>query len=101
MGAAAPPTPATLEVRTVDARGSVLLPAEFAGATVTVERVSDTEVRIRKAGEVAGDESPVTDDRLLPLSDRDRDLVLDMMDNPPEPSPAFLAAAERYRKRYG
>ena len=42
-----------------------------------------------------------TDDELKPLSDRDRDFLLDLLDNPPEPTPAFIAAAARYKKRHG
>ncbi len=44
----------------------------------------------------AGDEEP-----LQPLSDRDRDLFLDLIENPPEPNAAFRKAAEAYRKRRG
>jgi len=40
-------------------------------------------------------------DALQPLSDRDRDLFLDLLDNPPEPNAAFRKAAEAYRERHG
>ena len=33
------------------------------------------------------------------LSDRDRDIFLDMLENPPEPNEALLAAVQEYRKR--
>ena len=33
------------------------------------------------------------------LSDRDRDIFLDMLENPPEPNEALLAAVKEYRKR--
>jgi hypothetical protein len=42
-----------------------------------------------------------TEDELQPLSDRDRDLFLNLLDNPPEPNDAFLKAAAAYRKRHG
>lgn len=35
--------------RRVDARGRVRLPSDFANQTVIVERVSENEVRVRKA----------------------------------------------------
>ncbi len=38
---------------------------------------------------------------LQPLSDRDRDLFLDLLVNPPEPNAAFRKAAEAYKKRHG
>jgi hypothetical protein len=89
------------EVRAVDAKSRLLLPKEFANATVTVERVGENEIRIRKAVVVPVDEFPFIEDQLKPLSDRDRDLFLSLLDNPPEPTPAFLKAAKRYRKRHG
>ena len=35
--------------RKVDAKGRVILPDRFAGQTVTVEEIGDTEVRVRLA----------------------------------------------------
>jgi hypothetical protein len=35
--------------RKTDAKGRVVLPADFANVLVTVDRVSDDEIRIRKA----------------------------------------------------
>jgi hypothetical protein len=98
------PTPALSigpEVRTVDAKSRLLLPKEFANATVTVERVGENEIRIRKAVVVPVDEFPLIEDQLKPLSDRDRDLFLHLLDNPPEPTSAFLKAAKLYKKRHG
>jgi hypothetical protein len=37
------------ETRTTDAKGRVCLPKAFANATVIIERVSDTELRLRRA----------------------------------------------------
>ena len=85
----------------MDSKSRLLLPKEFANATVTIERVSETEVRIRKAVVVAEDELPLMEDHLRPLSDRDRDLFLNLLDNPPEPTPAFLAAVKKHKKRHG
>jgi hypothetical protein len=93
------PNPA--EIRTVDAKSRLLLPKEFANATVIVERIGENEIRIRKAVVVPVDEFPLIEDQLKPLSDRDRDLFLSLLDNPPEPTPSFLKAAKEYRKRHG
>jgi hypothetical protein len=94
-------THAAPEVCTVDANGRLLLSKEFANTTVTVERVGENEIRIRKAVVVPADEFPFIEDQLKPLSDRDRDLFLQLIENPPEPTPAFLNAAELYRERHG
>ncbi|MBX9580945.1 MAG: DUF1778 domain-containing protein [Gemmataceae bacterium] len=96
---ATPPQPA--EVLTVDHRGRIPLPREFANATVTVERVREGEVRVRKAVVVPEADLTFLEDRLAPLSDRDRDLFLALLDNPPGPTPAFRAAAARYKERHG
>jgi hypothetical protein len=88
------------EVRAVDAKSRVLLPAEFAGATVTIERVGDNEIRIRKAIVVPADEFPLIENQLKPLSDRDRDLFLSLLDNPPEPTPALVKALKQHQKRH-
>ncbi len=37
------------ETRTTDAKGRVCLPKSFANATVIIEQVSDTELRVRKS----------------------------------------------------
>ena len=93
--------PTTPEVRTVDAKSRLLLPKEFANATVTVERVSENEVRIRKAVVVPVDDFPLIENQLKPLSDRDRDFFLDLLDNPPEPTPALKKAMRLHNKRHG
>lgn len=90
---------------TVDASGRVMLtlPAEFAGARLTVERIGSAELRLRIVGAVAEETSPAEadDDRLKPLSDRDRDFLLDLMENPPEPSPALIKAMQMHKARHG
>ena len=44
------------EIRTTDKKGRLCLPRAFANATVIVEQISDTEVRIRKAQVIPEDE---------------------------------------------
>lgn len=88
-------------VRTVDEKGRLLLPREFANATVTIERVSENEIRIQKAVVIPQSAVPLLEDHLTPLSDRDRDLFLGLLDHPPEPTPALRAAATKHKKRHG
>ncbi len=71
----------------------------FANSTVIVEQVSDTEVRIRKALVIPEDEVRFAEEMRTPLSDRDRDIFLDMLDNPPEPNEALRRAFAKYAKR--
>ncbi len=89
------------ETRTTDAKARVTLPRGFANATVIIERVSDTEVRIRKARVIPEDEMRFSEETRPPLSDRDRDRFLDLLDNPPRPSAALRRAAARHSKRHG
>lgn len=83
------------ETRTTDGKARVTLPSSFARSTVIIEQISDTEVRVRKAVVVPEDEFRFVEEVANPLSDRDRDLFLELLDNPPEPSQALLRAASR------
>ena len=90
------------DIRTTDKKGRLCLPKSFANATVIVEQVSDTEVRIRKAQVIPEDDVRFYEEQpLAPLSDRDRDAFLALLDNPPPPNEAFRRAAAKYKKRYG
>jgi hypothetical protein len=88
-------------IRTVDKKARVSLPSGFANATIIIEQVSDTELRIRKAQVVPEDEYRFVEEAAAPLSDRDRDLFLKMLDNPPPPNEALRRLAARQRKRHG
>lgn len=101
VASASPPSSPQAEVRTVDSKSWLLLPKEFANATVTIQVVSPTEIRIQKAVVIPEASLPLLEDSLKPLSNRDRDFFLNLLDNPPEPTPSFLAAAARYKKRHG
>lgn len=92
---------ATTATRTTDAKARVALPKTFANATVIIEEVSDTEVRIRKAQVIPEDEIRFYEERVAPLSDRDRDAFLALLDHPPKPNKAFRRAAARYKARHG
>jgi Protein of unknown function (DUF1778) len=78
-----------METRSTDAKGRICLPKAFANATVIIDQVSDTEVRIRKAVVIPQDEIRFTEETPIVLSDRDRDTFLDLLDNPPNPNPAL------------
>ena len=90
-----------VETRTTDAKARLVLPKEFANATVIIEQVSETELRVRRAKVIAEDELPFTEESASPLSDRDRDRFLSLIANPPAPTPALKKAASRHKARRG
>jgi hypothetical protein len=88
------------EIQTTDENRRISLPATFANCAVIVEQINETEVRIRKAEAVPEDGLRFLEELpLAPLSDRDRDLFLSMLDNPPPPNEALKRAAARHRER--
>lgn len=89
------------ETRTTDAKARLVLPKAFANATVIIEQVSETEVRVRRAKVVAEDELPFVEETASPLSDRDRDHFLQLLANPPAPTPALKKATARHKARRG
>ncbi len=89
------------ETRTTDAKARLILPKAFANATVIIERVSDTELRVRRAKVVAEDELLFAEESSSPLTDRDRDHFLSLIANPPAPTPALKKAASRHKARRG
>lgn len=84
--------------RTTDPKARVSLPRAFASTTVIIEQLSDTELRIRKARLVPEDELRFREESPAPLSDRDRDLFLALLDRPPAPNAALRRAAAAYKK---
>ncbi len=89
------------ETRTTDAKARLVLPKSFANATVIVEHISDTELRIRRARVIAEDELPFVEEAVARLSDRDRDRFLELLGDPPQPNPALEKAAARHKARRG
>ncbi len=83
------------ETRTTDAKGRLVLPKAFANATVLVEQVSETELRIRRAKVIPEDELPLREECSTTLSNRDRDLFLELLANPPTPTQSLKKAAAR------
>jgi len=88
----------TFSTVTVDASGRIALPEGFAGATVVVERISDRELRIHFAED---DQEQFVETSQIILTDRDRDLFLEALENPKPANDALKAAAARYKARHG
>jgi hypothetical protein len=87
--------------RTTDRKARVSLPRAFANATVIIEQVSDTELRIRKAQVIPEDALPFREEATSPLSDQDRDLFLSLLSSPPTANAALKKAAVKERRRRG
>lgn len=87
------------ETRTTDSKARLVLPKSFANATVIVEQVSDTEIRIKRAKVVAEDDLLFAEERTTNLSDIDRDLFLKMLSKPAIPNEALKTAAVRHKAR--
>jgi len=90
-----------METRSTDAKGRISLPKAFANATVIIDQLSETELRIRKAVVIPENEVRFCEETATPLSDRDRDRFLELLDNPPKANPALRRAAARNPKRHG
>lgn len=89
------------ETRTTDAKARLVLPKSFANATVIVEQLSETELRVRRAKVVAEDELPFVEETATPLSNRDRDRFLKLLAHPPAATAALKKAAARHKARRG
>ena len=87
--------------RTTDAKARVSLPKGFANATVLVEEISDSEVRIRKARVVPEDEIVFEEERRPTLSPGDQALFFKLLENPPAPNKALNRLMSKPRSRRG
>jgi len=90
-----------VETRSTDSKGRISLPKAFANATVIIDQVSDTEVRIRKAVVIPEDEVRFYEETASPLTDRDRDRFLELLDNPPAANAALKRAMRKHAKPHG
>ncbi|HEY2253246.1 MAG TPA: DUF1778 domain-containing protein [Planctomycetaceae bacterium] len=90
-----------IETRTTDAKARLVLPKSFANATVVVEQLNDTEIRVRRAKVVPEDELPFIEETSRILSDRDRDRFLRLLAKPPAPKAALKAAVSRHKGHRG
>ena len=90
----------TAVTRSTDPKGRVSLPKNFANSMVIIEQISDTELRIRKAQIIPEDELHFPEEtERRSLSDRDRDIFLSLLDDPPPANAALRKAADAYRER--
>ncbi len=88
-------------VRTADAKGRVALPG-FAHATLIIEKVDDTEYRVRKAQVIPENELHFhEEDFPLRLSARDAAAFVEALRNPPEPNQALRRAFKRFMRDNG
>lgn len=87
------------ETRTTDQKARVVLPRSFANSTVIIEQVSESEVRIRKARVIPEDEVRFLEESVTPLSDRDRDRFLEILNNPAPPNAALKRLLGTRKKR--
>jgi hypothetical protein len=90
-----------IETRTTDAKARLVLPKSFANATVIVEQLNETEIRVRRAKVVPEDELPFVEETSRVLTDRDRDRFLRLLAKPPAPTAALKAAVSRHKGRRG
>ena len=87
--------------QTADAKSRVTLPKGFANAPVIMEQLSDAEVRIRKAKLTPGANAVFPEEGITTLSDRDRDLFLRLLEDPPRANAALRKAMSKHRKQHG
>ena len=91
-----------VDIRTTDKKGRLCLPRSFANATVIVEQISDTEVRIRRRRSFRKMKcASMRSCRVLHSRIGTATIFLALLDNPPPPNEAFRRAAAKYMKRYG
>jgi uncharacterized protein (DUF1778 family) len=87
--------------RTADSKGRVALPG-FANAMLIIERIDETEYRVRKAKVIAEKDLHFhEEDFPVKLSERDAAKVVEALENPPAPNRAARRAAKRFRKNHG
>jgi uncharacterized protein (DUF1778 family) len=87
-----------IHTRMTDAKGRVTLPRDFASATVIIEHVNETELRIRKARVAPEDQLRFREENPTALSNEARDRFLQLLDNPPKPNATLRRAARRHGK---
>ena len=90
-----------VETRTTDSKGRLTLPKSFANATVIVEQVSETELRVRRAKVVPEDEVKFIEESPIRLSDDFRDRFLQALSQAPRSLPALKKAFKRHRNGLG
>jgi hypothetical protein len=90
-----------IHTRMTDAKGRVSLPRDFANATVIIEHLSETELRIRKARIVPEDELQFREQTPTVLTNEARDRFIQLLDEPPKPNATLRRAVRRHGKTHG
>ncbi len=87
------------QIRTTDSKARLSLPKAFANSTVIIETINASEIRIRKAKVIPEGDAEFLEETRQPLSDRDRDLFLALLENPPKPNAALKKAFSKHKAR--
>jgi hypothetical protein len=88
-------------IRTADSKGRVALPG-FANTTLIIERVDDTEYRVRKARVIPEKDLHFhEEDFPVKLAKSDAIRFVQALAKPPVPNKAARRAAKRFRKAHG
>lgn len=84
------------QIRTTDSKARLSLPKAFANSTVIIETINASEIRIRKAKVIPENEVEFLEETRQPLSDRDRDLFLALLEKPSKPNAALKKAFSKH-----
>ncbi len=84
--------------RTADDRGRVTLPKAF--ATVIVQQINESEVRIRLASDGCDEQPQFIEESLTRLTNADRDRFLALLKSPLKPNAALQRAMAKHRARH-
>jgi uncharacterized protein (DUF1778 family) len=79
----------------------VCLPKAFANATLIIEQVSETELRIRKARVIPEDENRFSEEAPIVLKEGERERFLQALDHPPKPNAALRRLMAGKAKKRG
>jgi len=80
------------EIRVTDSKARLTLPRSFANSTLLLEVRSDNEIVIRKAKVVPIGQPEVALETIT-LSERDWEIFMNLLENPPPPNEALKALA--------
>lgn len=86
--------------RTTDDRGRVTLPKAFANATVIVQQINESEVRIRLASDGCDEQPQFIEESLTRLTNADRDRFLALLKSPLKPNAALQRAMAKHRAHH-
>lgn len=76
-----------------DSQARVHLPLSFANSTVLIEQISETELRICQVSDTPEVVPTFAEEAPVVLSERDRELFLELLANPPQGDAALLQLA--------